>query len=82
MGDSAGGGMALALTMYLRDEGYLDKLPRALVLMSPWVDLTMSCGSWDTNRKFDVVPTPGKDGESAEIAQPRAFSCRCICSSV
>ncbi|WWD21877.1 hypothetical protein CI109_106365 [Kwoniella shandongensis] len=58
-GDSAGGGLSLALCMYLRDEGY--KLPAGLVLMSPWVDLTMSCGSWDENADSDVVPRPEAD---------------------
>lgn len=56
MGDSAGGGLSLALCMYLRDNGY--QLPAGLVLMSPWVDLTMSCGSWDENADSDVVPRP------------------------
>ncbi len=38
IGDSAGGGMALALTMKLRDE---DKtLPGAVICLSPWTDLT------------------------------------------
>lgn len=46
-GDSAGGGLTVALMMYLRDNGY--DLPCASVLMSPWVDLTMSCDSWETN---------------------------------
>lgn len=63
MGDSAGGGLSLALAMYLRDAGYSNLMPRALVLMSPWVDLTMSCGSWDENAPYDVVPQPGQDGE-------------------
>ncbi|WVQ83848.1 hypothetical protein IAT38_005992 [Cryptococcus sp. DSM 104549] len=58
-GDSAGGGLSLALCMYLRDEGY--KMPAGLVLMSPWVDLTMSCGSWDENADSDVVPRPEAD---------------------
>lgn len=62
MGDSAGGGLSLGLVMYLRDAGYTHLLPRAMVLMSPWVDLTMSCGSWDENAPYDVVPQPGKDG--------------------
>jgi acetyl esterase/lipase len=61
MGDSAGGSLAIALAMYLRDEGY--QLPRALVVMSPWVDMTMSCGSWDENSKFDVIPMPDGNGE-------------------
>jgi hypothetical protein len=56
MGDSAGGGLSIALCMYLRDNGY--QLPAGLVLMSPWVDLTMSCGSWDENAYSDVVPRP------------------------
>ncbi|WVQ97523.1 hypothetical protein IAU59_004637 [Kwoniella sp. CBS 9459] len=58
-GDSAGGGLGLALCMYLRDEGY--KSPAGLVLMSPWVDLTMSCGSWDDCADSDVVPRPESD---------------------
>ncbi|MDX1756523.1 MAG: alpha/beta hydrolase [Marinobacter sp.] len=37
-GDSAGGGLALALAMRLRDEGVA--LPGSLTLFSPWVDLT------------------------------------------
>ncbi|TXT48768.1 MAG: alpha/beta hydrolase fold-3 domain-containing protein [Spirochaetes bacterium] len=40
MGDSAGGGLCLGLSMALRDEG-LD-LPLGLVLLSPWLDVTMS----------------------------------------
>ncbi|BEJ01861.1 hypothetical protein CcaverHIS631_0605430 [Cutaneotrichosporon cavernicola] len=56
MGDSAGGGLSIALCLYLRDNGY--RLPAGLVLMSPWVDLTMSCGSWDENAYSDVVPRP------------------------
>lgn len=63
MGDSAGGGLSLALAMYLRDAGLGHLMPRALVLMSPWVDLTMSCGSWDENAPYDVVPQPGQDGK-------------------
>jgi acetyl esterase/lipase len=62
MGDSAGGGLSLALCLYLRDEGYT--LPAGLVLMSPWVDLTMSCGSHDENAHLDVIPMPGSDGKS------------------
>lgn len=46
-GDSAGGGLCLATLMYLRDNGY--PLPCGAIVMSPWVDLTMSCDSWETN---------------------------------
>ncbi|KIM31627.1 hypothetical protein M408DRAFT_235905 [Serendipita vermifera MAFF 305830] len=59
-GDSAGGGLALALLLYLRDNAY--PLPNSCILMSPWVDLTMSCDSWDSNAEFDLVPTP-KSGD-------------------
>lgn len=38
MGDSAGGGLALALTEYMKAEGI--RMPDELVLFSPWVDLT------------------------------------------
>lgn len=39
-GDSAGGGLALALLMALRDAG--DPLPAAGVLFSPWTDLAVT----------------------------------------
>jgi acetyl esterase/lipase len=39
-GDSAGGGLALATMLRVRDEG--GPLPRAAVLLSPWVDLSLS----------------------------------------
>ena len=40
MGDSAGGGMALSLAMQLRDAGMTG--PDELILICPWVDVTMS----------------------------------------
>ncbi|HEX6682980.1 MAG TPA: alpha/beta hydrolase fold domain-containing protein [Candidatus Limnocylindrales bacterium] len=40
IGDSAGGGLALAATQLLRDTGR--RMPRRLVLISPWLDVTMS----------------------------------------
>ncbi|KAG6380959.1 Alpha/Beta hydrolase protein [Boletus reticuloceps] len=56
-GDSAGGGLSLALLLYLRDNDY--PLPGGAILFSPWVDLTLSCPSWDTNAPYDIVPHPG-----------------------
>lgn len=41
MGDSAGGGLALALAQKLAQENPA-KLPSGLILLSPWLDLTMS----------------------------------------
>src|SRR5438067_2509570 len=43
VGDSAGGGLALALALRLRDEG--GPLPGAIVAMSPWTDLAITGGS-------------------------------------
>ncbi len=40
MGDSSGGGISLALAMKLRDEGVGQ--PRNIVLLSPWLDATLS----------------------------------------
>ncbi|KAJ7597390.1 Alpha/Beta hydrolase protein [Mycena floridula] len=65
-GDSAGGGLTLALLMYLRDNSY--PLPSGAILMSPWVDLTMSCESWDSNAPFDVVPIPALDDHMNPVA--------------
>ncbi|MEV0742169.1 alpha/beta hydrolase [Streptomyces sp. NPDC050549] len=39
-GDSAGGGLAAAVCLRLRDEGL--PLPSAALLISPWVDITMT----------------------------------------
>ena len=59
-GDSAGGGLALALTMYLRDHDH--ELPCGVVAMSPWTDLTSSGSSYDTN--FDKDPLFGGTRDS------------------
>jgi len=52
-GDSAGGGLALALAMYLRDLQY--PTPAGLVLMSPWADLTNSGQSYIDNFEIDPL---------------------------
>lgn len=46
-GDSAGGGLALGMLLTLRDAG--DKLPAAVVLLSPWTDLAATGHSLVTN---------------------------------
>jgi len=51
-GDSAGGGLTLAVLLALRDAG--DPLPAAAVLLSPWTDLAAQGGSVTT--KADVDP--------------------------
>lgn len=52
-GDSAGGGLSLALVMYLREHNIL--LPAGIALMSPWADLTASGASYDDNYEVDIV---------------------------
>ena len=54
-GDSAGGNLALALVHTLKEEGRL--LPKGLVLMSPWTDLTCSGKSHETKADIDPVLT-------------------------
>ncbi|MGZ4242523.1 MAG: alpha/beta hydrolase fold domain-containing protein, partial [Actinomycetota bacterium] len=55
-GDSAGGGIALALLVKARDEGM--PLPAAGVLLSPWVDLAMTAESISTRAGVDVRQDP------------------------
>ena len=52
-GDSAGGNLALALVHKLKEEERI--LPRGLVLMSPWTDLTSSGKSHETRKDVDPV---------------------------
>lgn len=58
MGDSAGGGLALGLAEALRDQG--DKAPEELILISPWVDLSMS--NKDMSDYVRLDPMLGIDG--------------------
>jgi acetyl esterase/lipase len=52
-GDSAGGGLSLALMMGLRDDG--GKLPDAAILFSPWTDLTCSSDSYNTRASSEPM---------------------------
>ena len=54
-GDSAGGGFSLSLLRAIRDAGL--PMPAAAVLISPWLDLTLSSGSMDSKAEVDVVLT-------------------------
>ncbi len=54
-GDSAGGGLAVAVTLALREAG--DPLPAALLCLSPWCDLTHQGQSHVTQAKSDAVLT-------------------------
>ena len=52
-GDSAGGGFAMALCMYLKDHHM--PMPCGIVAMSPWTDLTASGESYETNYEKDPL---------------------------
>lgn len=53
-GDSAGGGLALALILRLRDEGH--PVPAGAVLFSPYTDLAHTSASILTNAATDYLP--------------------------
>ncbi|MCR5249775.1 MAG: alpha/beta hydrolase [Lachnospiraceae bacterium] len=54
-GDSAGGGLSLALGLYLRDHGM--PMPAGFITMSAWTDLTKSGDSYQ--EKYDSDPIFG-----------------------
>lgn len=52
VGDSAGGNLALALSLYLRN--HLMSMPKGIILMSPWADLT----DGGTSRVYNLFKDP------------------------
>ena len=54
-GESAGGGLCYSLCLKLRQLG--EPLPRCIVAISPWTDLTASGPSYEENRDRDVSIT-------------------------
>jgi acetyl esterase/lipase len=53
VGDSAGGGMTLALMLRMRETG--EPLPAALVCLSPWTDMTSESKSLAANNDRDAM---------------------------
>jgi acetyl esterase/lipase len=53
-GDSAGGNLALATAMVLRDTSYSVR-PAGMILISPWLDLTASDSTFDTYQGIDML---------------------------
>ena len=51
-GDSAGGGLAASVTMHALADGVL---PAGVICCSPWVDLTITAGTYDTNAESDKL---------------------------
>ncbi|MHA2357974.1 MAG: alpha/beta hydrolase, partial [Candidatus Heimdallarchaeaceae archaeon] len=64
-GDSAGGGLALATLIKLRDENIA--LPAAAVCLSPWTDLALTGDSTVTKTKEEIMVTKYELHQSAEI---------------
>ena len=56
VGDSAGGGLTVATLARLVATG--EPLPRAAVLFSPWVDLTLESPTLDAHQKTDYLSRP------------------------
>ena len=56
-GESAGGGLCYALCLKLKEKALPQ--PASIVAISPWVDLTASGPSYETNRDKDVSLTAG-----------------------
>jgi acetyl esterase/lipase len=63
-GNSAGGGLCLAASFALRDNA--EALPAALILYSPWTDLTMSSASVKNNTAIDVLLIPEEQNIAAQ----------------
>ena len=61
IGDSAGGGLALAALLQLRDTGR--PLPAGAICLSPWTDLACTGVSMDSRSKADGI----LDGKSLEM---------------
>jgi acetyl esterase/lipase len=63
-GDSAGGGLTLALINHLREA--CEEPPACAWLVSPWLDLTMSGASMDSKDAVDPIIHKGYLGELAD----------------
>lgn len=57
VGESAGGGLVLALTQRIRDEGL--PMPAGVAAVMPWADLTQTSESYDANAGRDVLTREG-----------------------
>lgn len=71
-GDSAGGGLALALALSMRDEG--QALPAGCILLSPWLDLGRDRRADPVLVRRDVLLDPGwLDACARAYAAPAAW---------
>jgi len=68
-GDSAGGGLCLALMMFLRDSK--EKLPDGAVLFSPWTDLNCESESYSSKAKVDPMFIPKMTRDCSNYYVPK-----------
>src|SRR5215468_606522 len=74
-GDSAGGGLALALILRMRDEGH--ELPAGCILLSPWLDLGRDRRAIPDLVRRDVLLTPDwLDACARAYAGPSGYAAR------
>ena len=64
-GDSAGGGLAAAFTASCRDARA--PMPRGLILVSPWLDLTVTAAGYATRRHSDELFSAESARSAAEL---------------
>jgi epsilon-lactone hydrolase len=69
VGNSAGGGLAVAALLALRDAG--DPLPAAAVALSPWADLAATGRSLITNADSEVMLDPAGVTDTASLYADR-----------
>lgn len=68
-GDSAGGGLSLAMMMRLQAEG--GRLPDDAILFSPWTDLTCQGDSYATKARVDPMFTPSMPRDCSHYYAPK-----------
>lgn len=56
MGDSAGGGLAIGLTLALRDQSKTSAMPTELVLSSPWTDIVLDTPELVQQNSRVIIP--------------------------
>jgi acetyl esterase/lipase len=64
-GDSAGGNLVVALTVSCRDAGA--PMPRGLILLSPWLDLTVTAQAYTTRGQTDRLFSDISAREAVEL---------------
>ena len=68
VGDSAGGNLAMATTMYQRDNN--QPMPKALITISPWVTLESNFASMERNKEKDLVLGVGMPVIHEQVLRP------------